>query len=69
MPICSRCNGKGTISCPACGGRGVAEDPQLETGLFGEAPPRPAPCPGCKGRGTVVCPDCEASGEVDDDDD
>jgi DnaJ-class molecular chaperone len=69
MSICARCNGKGSITCPACDGRGVVQDDQLESSIIAESPPHPPPCPECRGRGMVVCPDCEASGEVDDNDD
>ena len=67
MPICARCNGKGTLVCPACAGRGIVDEPQLE--LIREAARGSRPCPACKGKAMVACPDCEGSGEVDDQDD
>jgi DnaJ-class molecular chaperone len=68
MPICARCNGKGTLECPECEGRGVVEEEaQLE--LITETARSSDKCPVCTGKGIVACPDCEGSGEVDDGDD
>jgi DnaJ-class molecular chaperone len=67
MPACTRCNGKGSIGCPECGGRGTAEEGQLE--LLME-PPRGAPhCPACNGTGSIPCPVCDGSGATEDDND
>ena len=67
MPACTRCNGKGSIGCPQCEGRGFIDEGQLELPV---EPPRGAPrCPACNGTGTIRCPDCEGSGaEVEDED-
>ena len=61
MPICARCNGKGSIDCAKCEGRGVVEDSQLEL-ITGTARNGPE-CPQCRGTGTVTCPDARAPGK------
>ena len=67
MALCARCNGKGLIPCPQCGGRGVRDNAQLD--LPGSAVRDDERCPACAGTGSVVCPACDGSGEVDDEDD
>jgi len=67
MPICARCNGKGSVSCPHCEGQRGHDEDQLE--LIKVASRSPHPCPACHGTGLVACPACEGSGLVDDEDD
>jgi DnaJ-class molecular chaperone len=69
MLNCARCGGKGSITCPKCGGETVVKEQQLESVLIMGRSRTPYECPECRGTGTISCPDCSASGEVDDDDD
>ncbi|HZK93665.1 MAG TPA: hypothetical protein VFC67_05615 [Prolixibacteraceae bacterium] len=57
---CSKCNGKGIIKCPGCGGSGKLE--QINE-IRGETAIKVVSCAGCHGRGTRTCGLCGGSGQ------
>jgi DnaJ-class molecular chaperone len=54
---CKKCNGSGTIPCPACNGKGESKNNEGVKGFSWE------PCACCEGKGYISCPNCEGSGE------
>jgi DnaJ-class molecular chaperone len=58
---CGRCQGEGTVPCPACGGKGytgVGRRPCAACGGQGKFD-----CPRCNAQGWVACPTCKGTGE------
>ncbi len=58
---CGTCKGKGTIPCPACGGKGYkGTDRQPCDACNGKGSYR---CTRCDGAGSFTCPTCKGTGE------
>jgi DnaJ-class molecular chaperone len=56
---CDKCNGEGTIPCPACNGSGQFE--RIDEGFGKET--RIVNCSSCRGSGTKTCGRCGGSGQ------
>jgi|GEM_PF-3463235 len=50
LRVCEVCDGKGTVTCPRCGGRGELKEKSV--------------CPTCNGKGTVACQTCNGTGKL-----
>ena len=58
MPTCASCSGRGTNTCPSCGGR------KFHSRITSSGDMDMSPCGVCAGRGTVRCQFCGGRGTV-----
>ena len=58
---CQRCEGTGTVSCPACSGAGRATPRYPSQANYSDYMGK---CDRCKGERKISCPDCKGSGTV-----